>query len=112
MKSKFFIKYNGDRLGIISLTIPIVMYLLNLALVFKKLPFPILDFILINYPLGILGLWLGIKSANKFDDLGDIGFFLGFKPSIKSSNKIADLAIIANMTLLILATLLLFSFFH
>ena len=92
MKSKFFIKDTGNILGIISFTIPLVIFLLILNWFFRITPVQKLEgspLLLAPFP-GLIGLFLGLKSLNK------------------SSNKFAELGVIGNISLLVLPFLYIF----
>ncbi|MGI1659688.1 MAG: hypothetical protein ACRKFN_11965 [Desulfitobacterium sp.] len=78
IKSKFFTKDNGNIVGIFSLTIPLVFFLLILNWFFKITSFQKLEgspLLLAPIP-GLIGLLLGYKSlqksSNKFAKLGVI----------------------------------------
>jgi hypothetical protein len=92
MKSKIFIKDTGNIGGIISFTLPLIIFLLILNWFFKITPFQKFEGspLIISPFIGIIGLGIGLKSLKK------------------SSNKIAKLGVIGNISLLVLPFLYIF----
>ena len=92
MKSKFLVKDTENTLGIISFTIPLIIFLFILNWFFKITPFQKLE----GLPL-LMAPFIGL-----------IGLGLGLIPLKESSNKFAKLGVIGNIILLVLPFLYVF----
>ena len=92
MKSKYFNKNTGNVLGIISFTIPLIIFLFILNWFFQITPFQKYQGLplLIAPPIGTIGLVLSLVSLKK------------------SSNKLVKVGVISNILLIVLPYLYMF----